>query len=245
MIYVVGIGPGSREMMTGEAIDILNRCDCIVGYTAYIELLKSAGLAEGKTLIASPMTQEADRVRAAVAAAESGASVAVVSSGDAGVYGMASLVYETVEALAPAQDIYIVPGVTAALAAAAVLGAPLANDFAVISLSDLLTPWALIEKRLDHAAAADFVIALYNPKSRNRPDHLSRACEMILRHRPGTTPCGLVKNIGRPGQAYELCTLSELPDRPVDMFTTVIIGGAATRMIGDKLVTPRGYHAHI
>ena len=177
----------------------------------------------------------------AVENAVGGRTVAVVCSGDSGVYGMAGLIYEVARDYPPI-DIEVVPGITAACGGAAVLGAPLTHDFAVISLSDLLTPWEKIEKRLEAAAAADFVICLYNPRSRSRADYLRRACDILLRQKSPATVCGFVQNIGREGERAVTLTLEQLRDNTeVDMFTTVFIGNSDTALIGGKMVTPRGY----
>ena len=237
-LTVVGLGPGGGPDMTGRARQALEECDLIVGYTAYLELVREA-FPEKETL-ATGMRREVDRCRAAVEAAAAGRQVAVVCSGDSGVYGMAGLIYQVAQDYPPI-EIEVVPGVTAACGGAALLGAPLTHDFAVISLSDLLTPWPLIEQRLRGAAAADFVICLYNPASRSRPDHLARAAAILLEEKPPETVCGWTRNIGRSGQEAHLCTLGELGDIPADMFTTVFVGSSATRVIGGKMVTPRGY----
>jgi precorrin-3B C17-methyltransferase len=186
------------------------------------------------------MKKEVDRCKLAVRYALLGKTVSMVCSGDAGVYGMAGIMYE-VACEYKGIEIIVVPGITAACSAAAVLGAPLIHDFSVISLSDLLTPWEKIEKRLLLASDADFVICLYNPQSKKRSDYLKRACEIMLVHKSPNTSCGFVKNIGRDGEKATLCRLDELGDQDVDMFTTVIIGNSQTKFIGDKLVTPRGY----
>jgi precorrin-3B C17-methyltransferase len=186
------------------------------------------------------MTRETERCRAALSLAAQGETVSVVCSGDAGVYGMAGLIYELSEEFPPV-DIEVIPGVTAALAGASVLGAPLTHDFAVVSLSDLLTPWDLIEKRLSFAAAADFCMALYNPASKKRCDYLQKACGVLLEHKSPKTVCGLVRNIGREGQHAEVMPLIRLANATADMFTTVFIGNAQTKMIRGKMVTPRGY----
>jgi precorrin-3B C17-methyltransferase len=164
----------------------------------------------------------------------------MVCSGDAGVYGMAGLIYELAQNVTGV-DIEIVPGVTAAQSGAAILGAPLMQDYAVVSLSDLLIPWDTIEKRLRGAASGDFAIVLYNPSSHKRKDHLRRACDILLEYKSGGTACGIVRNIGREGEECAVLTLSELRDTEVDMFTTVFIGSGTTRTIGRKMVTPRGY----
>ena len=237
-IYVVGIGPGKEEGMTAEARDVISSCEVIVGYQKYMELIRA--LCKGKEIIVTGMRQEKERCEKALLTAQEGRTTAMVCSGDAGVYGMAGLLYEMGEAY-PGVEIRVIPGVTAALSGAAVLGAPLSHDFALISLSDLLTPYELIEKRLALAAQADFVICLYNPSSHNRPDYLKKACEILLRYKRGETVCGYVRNIGREGEEAEILSLLQLMEAQVDMFTTVFIGNSTTRRIGDKMVTKRGY----
>lgn len=239
MIYVVGIGPGEREQMTPKALCALEKCDTIIGYRAYIALIEE--LLEGKEVVIGAMMKEVDRCRAAVHAAMEGKTVAVVSSGDAGVYGMASLVIELCEEEGADVEVEVVAGVTAATSAAAVLGAPLSHDFAVISLSNLLTSWETIEKRLYHASCCGLAIALYNPVSKKRHDHLYKACEILLQNLPAETMCGYVKNIGREGQECTTLTLGELQNAQIDMFTTVIIGNESTRIAAGRLITPRGY----
>lgn len=237
-VTVIGLGPGGGADLTGRARAALEECDLLVGYTAYIDLVKEDF--PDKETLSTGMRREVDRCRAAVEAALTGKSVAVVCSGDSGVYGMAGLIYEVAQEYDPI-DIEVVPGITAACGGAAVLGAPLTHDFAVISLSDLLTPWEKIEKRLSAAAQADFVICLYNPSSRNRPDYLQRACDILLRDKDPNTVCGTVRNIGREGEEGKLLTLAQLRDTQVDMFTTVFIGNSQTKVLGGKMVTPRGY----
>lgn len=237
-VTVIGLGPGGGADLTGRARAALEGCDLIVGYTAYIELVKPDF--PEKEVLSTGMRREVDRCRAAVEAALTGKDVAVVCSGDSGVYGMAGLIYEVAQEYDPI-EIEVVPGITAACGGAAVLGAPLTHDFAVISLSDLLTPWEKIEKRLTAAAQADFVICLYNPSSRNRPDYLQRACDILLRDKDPNTVCGTVRNIGREGEEGKLLTLAQLRDTQVDMFTTVFIGNSQTKVLGGKMVTPRGY----
>jgi len=238
-LYAVGLGPGDADCLTPRAEETIRRCDVVAGYAGYLELIPN--LLEGKEIISTGMTGEVERCAAAVEAARRGKSVCVVSGGDAGVYGMAALLYELAEAV-PGIEVEVVPGVTAATAAAAMLGSPLTNDFAVISLSDLLTPWEVIERRLDAAAAADFVICLYNPRSAKRSGHLAKACDIALRHKPPGTMCGYARNAFRGENAESrVCTLAELRDADADMFTTVLIGNAGTKIINGKLVTPRGY----
>ncbi|OUN09985.1 precorrin-3B C(17)-methyltransferase [Flavonifractor sp. An91] len=237
-VTVIGLGPGGGADLTGRARAALEGCDLIVGYTAYIELVKPDF--PEKEVLSTGMRREVDRCRAAVEAALTGKDVAVVCSGDSGVYGMAGLIYEVAQDYEPI-EIEVVPGITAACGGAAVLGAPLTHDFAVISLSDLLTPWEKIERRLTAAAQADFVICLYNPSSRNRPDYLQRACDILLRDKDPNTVCGTVRNIGREGEEGKILTLAQLRDTHVDMFTTVFIGNSQTKVLGGKMVTPRGY----
>lgn len=237
-LYIVGLGPGGGAGMTAQAREALQASSLIVGYTAYIELIR--GEFPGKELLSTPMRSELERCRLALERAEAGQDVAMVCSGDPGIYGMASPCLELAEEY-PGVRIELVPGVTAAASGAALLGAPLTHDFAVISLSDLLTPWETIERRLACAAQADFVICLYNPASHKRPGHLRRACELLLRELPAERPCGVVRNIGREGEESLVLTLAELREYPADMFTTVFVGNSQTRVLGDRLVTPRGY----
>lgn len=237
-LYVIGIGPGAYEKMTIEAAEALRGSDVIVGYTVYVDLVKEHF--PGKEFLTTPMTKEVERCELAFKKAAEGKTVAMICSGDAGVYGMTGLMCE-IGVRYPQVELRLIGGVTAATGGAAVLGAPLIHDFAVISLSDLLTPWEKIEKRLLCAAEADFVICLYNPSSRKRKDYLRKACDLILAHRSPETVCGYVKNIGREGEEGHVLTLGELRETQVDMFTTVWIGNSQTERIGDKMVTPRGY----
>ncbi len=238
-VTVIGLGPGGGADLTGRARAALEECDLLVGYTAYIDLVKEDF--PDKETLSTGMRREVDRCRAAVEAALTGKSVAVVCSGDSGVYGMAGLVYEVAQEYDPI-DIEVVPGITAACGGAAVLGAPLTHDFAVVSLSDLLTPWEKIEARLTAAARADFVLCLYNPASKSRPDYLRRACDILLAAgKSPDTVCGTVRNIGRAGEEARILTLGRLRDTQVDMFTTVFVGNSQTKVLGGKMVTPRGY----
>lgn len=237
-IYVVGMGPGSELQMTLEAQQVLQSCDTIVGYTVYVDLLRES--LPDKEYLTTPMRQEVDRCRMAFEEAKKGKRVAMVCSGDAGVYGMSGLMLELSEEY-PDCNVNVVSGVTAALAGGAVLGAPLMHDFAVISLSDLLTPWEKIEKRLRCAAAGDFAICIYNPSSKKRADYLRRACTILMEELEAERVCGIVSQIGREGEHAEVMTLAELRERQVDMFTTVFIGNSQTKAIGGKMVTPRGY----
>ena len=237
-LYVVGIGPGSYEQMTIKAVRAMEESQVVVGYTVYADLMREHF--PGKEWITTPMRQETERCRMAIEKAEAGMTVALICSGDAGVYGMAGLMYE-VGVEFPKAELEIVPGITAAIGGAAVLGAPLIHDFAVISLSDLLTPWEKIEKRVRAAAMADFVICLYNPSSRKRHDYLEKACNMMLEYKAEDTICGIVRQIGRDGQESRILTLKELKDTEVDMFTTVFIGNEQTQEMDGHMVTPRGY----
>ena len=237
-IYVVGIGPGAYEQMTVRAAKILADCDVIVGYTVYVDLVKEhfAGI----EFLTTPMRKEVERCQMAFEEAGKGKTVAMICSGDAGVYGMAGLMLEIGKSH-PETKVEVVPGVTAATGGAAVLGAPLIHDFALISLSDLLTPWEKIEKRLLAASEADFVICLYNPSSKKRHDYLKKACDLMLRYKSKDTVCGMVSNIGREGESMEVMTLEALREAQADMFTTVFIGNAQTKVIQGRMVTPRGY----
>lgn len=237
-VYVVGIGPGAKDQMTVRAAKVLSECQVIVGYTVYIDLIKEEY--PDKICLSTPMRQEVQRCRMALEEAGKEQNVAVVCSGDAGIYGMAGLVYE-LAADYSGVEIEVVPGITAASGGAAILGAPLMHDFAVISLSDLMTPWEKIEKRLRMAAMADFVICIYNPSSRKRVDYLKKACLCMMEYKKEDTVCGIVKNIGREGECMKILSLKELSETDVDMFTTVFVGNGETRIIGDKMVTPRGY----
>jgi len=237
-LYVIGIGPGSPEQMTGRAMEALRECDVIAGYTVYVKLVRD--LFPEKPVLTTPMRREVERVELALAEAAKGKTVAMVCSGDPGVYGMSGLCEELAPNY-PGVEVETVPGVSAVLSGAAILGAPLMHDFAVISLSDLLTPWESIEKRLSCAAQGDFVICLYNPASHTRKDHLRRACDAVLAWASPETVCGITRNIGREGEETKILTLRELRDTQVDMFSTVFIGNSHTRVIGGKMVTPRGY----
>ncbi|WP_022661289.1 precorrin-3B C(17)-methyltransferase [Paucidesulfovibrio longus] len=239
---MVGLGPGGTHHLTPAARAALAQAEVIAGYKGYMDLVEPE-LLEGKELISTGMTGEVDRAGRALDAALDGKRVAVVSSGDPGVYAMAGLVLEMAEArgLLDEIGIEVVPGVPAFCAAAALLGAPLMHDFASVSLSDLLTPWPLIEKRLDAAASADFVIALYNPRSKRRTGHLERALEIVSRHRDPATPVGVVGRAMRAGQSVTRTTLDGVDPEIVDMQTVIIIGNSSTRAAGGFMLTPRGY----
>ena len=237
-LTVVGIGPGNYENMTVRADGALRACQVIVGYSVYVDLVRERY--PDKEFFTTPMTKETDRCRMALERAREGASVAMVCSGDSGIYGMAGLLYE-LRGEAAEPEIQVVPGLTAACSGAALLGAPLTHDFAVVSLSDRLTPWEKIEARLAAAAVADLSVVLYNPASRGRPDYLQRACDILLRTLPADRPCGVARNIGREGESWTVMSLDRLRDFAADMFCTAFVGNSQTRIIGGKLVTPRGY----
>lgn len=237
-LRIIGLGPGGGADLTGRARKALEESDVIVGYTVYIDLIRAEF--GHKELRTTPMRKEQERCEMALELADSGKTVAMVCSGDPGVYGMAGLCYELAPRW-PEVKLEVIPGITAACGGAAVLGAPLMHDFCLISLSDLMTPWEKIEKRLRAAGEADFVLCLYNPSSHKRKDYLRRACEILLESKRPDTPCGYVREIGRDGQAATVLTLDQLKDAQVDMFTTVFIGNSQTTVIGGKLVTPRGY----
>ena len=239
LVYVVGLGPGDPQFLTAQAKTALENADVLCGYTVYIDLIRS--FYPEKEVHATGMTKEIDRCRWALETAQSGKTVALVCSGDAGVYGMASPILELAPNC-PSVEIEVIPGLTAALSGGAVLGAPLAHDFCVISLSDRLTPWEMIEKRLACAAMGDFCVTIYNPSSKGRPDYLQRAVRILLQNgKSEETVCGIVRNIGRERQQSEIITLRELENKQVDMFTTVYIGNKTTKIIESKMVTPRGY----
>ena len=237
-LWIIGLGPGGGEDLTGKARKALAESDVIVGYTVYIDLIRAEF--GHKELLTTPMRKEQERCEMALALADTGKTVAMVCSGDPGVYGMAGLCYE-LSPKWPEVELSVIPGITAACGGAAVLGAPLMHDFCLISLSDLMTPWEKIEKRLRAAAEADFVLCIYNPSSHKRKDYLARACAILLEAKSPDTPCGYVREIGRDGEAATVLTLGQLRDAQVDMFTTVFVGNSQTKVIGGKLVTPRGY----
>ncbi|MDR0791517.1 MAG: precorrin-3B C(17)-methyltransferase [Methanomassiliicoccaceae archaeon] len=238
-LTVIGFGPGGKRDMTFGAAEAIENSDVIYGYKVYTDLLRE--FFPHKRYVPSGMLREIERCRAAVEEALTGKRVAMVSSGDAGVYGMAGAVYQVAEEMNADIDIEVIPGITAAVSAAALLGAPLMHDFAVISLSDLLTPFDLIMKRVESAGIGDMIVCLYNPKSRKRVDHLRTAAEILLRYRGASTPVGIVRNIGREGECVRITTLSDLPDEDVDMFSTVVIGNSQTYVSNGRIVTPRGY----
>lgn len=241
-LFVIGLGPGNPGLITGKALAALSAAGCIAGYDLYLKLLPEEYKA-GKRIIASGMTREKERCAAAIKSAESGVATALVCSGDPGIYAMASLCLELMEArgLIDRLAFEIIPGVPAFCAAAALLGAPIGHDFACVSLSDLLTPWSVIEKRLECAFAADFVVVLYNPRSNRRPDYLAQAIAIAKKYRPDTCPVGLARNAARAGERIILSDLAGFDPRHADMLSLVIIGNCETRVAGSYMLTPRGY----
>ncbi|PZG55292.1 precorrin-3B C(17)-methyltransferase [Listeria ivanovii] len=239
MIYVIGIGPGDKRLMTGEALQAIEEADVIVGYVTYIKLIKE--LIKDKEIVKTGMRREIDRCQEAVNIALTGKNVAVVSSGDAGIYGMAGLVLELAEKSNPELEVKVVPGITASIGAAAVLGAPIMHDFCHISLSDLMTPWEVIEKRLLHAAMADFVVCFYNPRSNGRANHLANAFQKMMEFKSADTIVGIVKDVGRKEERKIITTMREMDYELVDMTTMVIVGNKETYVKNGKMITPRGY----
>ncbi|MBG9979501.1 precorrin-3B C(17)-methyltransferase [Facklamia sp. DSM 111018] len=239
MLYIVGLGPGSLDLMSPMAQEVLQKVDTIVGYTTYIKLVKD--FIQDKEVINTGMKREIDRCEKAIELAQAGKEVAVISSGDAGIYGMAGLILELLSSQGSDLEVKVVPGITASIGGAALLGAPLMNDFCHISLSDLMTPWEMIEKRLHAAAQGDFVICLYNPKSKGRPKHLEKALKIIAGYKGEETIVGIAKDIGRPKEETIITTIKDLDDRLVDMTTTVIVGNRFTKVYNGMMYTPRGY----
>lgn len=235
-IYVVGIGPGNIENMTFEAYNALKKSDIIIGYKTYIELVKEEF--KDKELISSPMKKEVDRCKEVMELAKKGKVVSLISSGDAGVYGMAGIMLEVAT---EDYEVEVIPGVTACNAAAAVVGAPIMHDSVNISLSDLLTDWELIKKRVALASDGDFVIALYNPKSNGRVTQLEEAREIMLKYKKKETVVAIVKNAKRENQSVVLTDLGHMLEFEVDMLTTVIIGNSNSFVKNGKMITPRGY----
>lgn len=234
-VYVVGIGPGGMDHMTLKALETIKKCEVIVGYTFYIEIIKD--LLKGKRVIKTGMRGEIERCRLALEEARKGFDTCIISTGDPGLYGMAGPVLELAEGV----EVEVIPGVTSAFCAAAETGAPIMHDFCTISLSDLLTPWEVIENRLHLAAKADFVIALYNPRSKGRHENIIKAIGIILEHMSPETPAALVKNTGREGNDRRITTLGTIDYTFIDMMTVVIIGNSNTYVKNGKLITPRGY----
>ncbi|NDJ19501.1 precorrin-3B C(17)-methyltransferase [Myxacorys almedinensis] len=241
-LWLVGIGPGALDQITPAAQSAIAHADVVIGYSLYVDLITPL-LRPGQIVEALPITQERQRAERAIDLANWGLTVVVISSGDCGIYGMAGLVLEELRAQGwmGSPDVQVFPGITALQATAARVGAPLMHDFCAISLSDLLTPWAVIERRLIAAAQADFVTALYNPKSQTRTQHIAIAQQIFLQHRAPTTPVALVRSAYRPDEAIRLTTLEQLSDEPIDMLTTVLIGNQSTQLYCDRMITPRGY----
>ncbi|EDO1367751.1 precorrin-3B C(17)-methyltransferase [Listeria monocytogenes] len=239
MIYVIGIGPGDKRLMTGEALQAIEDAEVIVGYVTYIKLIKE--LIKDKEVVKTGMRREIDRCQEAVDIALTGKKVAVVSSGDAGIYGMAGLVLELAEKSNPDLEVKVIPGITASIGAAAVLGAPIMHDFCHISLSDLMTPWEVIENRLTHAAMADFVVCFYNPRSKGRANHLANAFQKMMEYKSGDTVVGIVKDVGRKDERKIITTMRDIDYELVDMTTMVIVGNKETYVKNGKMITPRGY----
>lgn len=234
-LYVVGIGPGGMEHMTLKALETIKKCEVIVGYTFYIELIKD--LIGGKRIIKTGMKGEIERCKMAVEEAAKGYDTCIISTGDAGLYGMAGPILELAEGI----EVEIIPGVTSSFCAAAEVGAPIMHDFCTISLSDLLTPWEVIERRLHMAAKGDFVIALYNPKSKGREGHIYKAIDIISQYMQPTTPVALIRNAGRSGNERRITTIKTVDFDFIDMMTVVLIGNSNTYIREGRIITPRGY----
>jgi len=235
-IYVVGLGPGNPENMSPECLEAIEKSDVIVGFKTYIKLVEH--LVEGKEIDSTGMKKEVERCNNVVAYAEAGKNVALISSGDAGVYGMAGILLELVP---EDMNVEVIPGITAANAAAACLGAPIMHDYVTISMSDLLTDWELIKKRVDCAGQGDFVVCIYNPRSMGRQNQIVEARDILLKHKKPDTPVGIVRNAKRVGQEVEITTLEKMMECEINMFTMVIIGNSMTYVKNNKMITPRGY----
>lgn len=238
---MVGIGPGGEEDLTGRAFRAINEADLLVGYTSYINLVKDMSCYHGQEIYATGMTREVERVQYAIEAACRGLRTAVISSGDAGVYGMAGLVLEVLESSGQDTPLEIIPGIPAANSAAARLGAPLMQDYATISLSDLLTPLADILTRVEAAVKAGFVIIFYNPRSKSRREPWDLALSILKKYRGPDTPVGLVSKAGRAGESVKITNLGLIDINEPDMLTTVIVGNSRTRVVNGRMITPRGY----
>lgn len=237
-LYVIGIGPGGKEHLTIKAIDALKESEVIVGYKPYLDYVDD--FIKGKETFTSGMTGEIERCKKAIEYAKSGKTTSIISTGDAGVYGMAGPVLELLEN--DEIDVEIIPGVSSVFSAASELGAPIIHDFAIISLSDLLTPWELIKKRIDLAGQGDFVIGIYNPRSKGRKDHLETCVNILLKYKEKKTPVGIVRDSGRPNTIKKITTLDSINYEEIDMKTILIIGNKSTYIEDDKIITPRGYN---
>jgi len=235
-IYVVGIGPGKKGDMTFRAYEAMEKSDVIVGYKTYTDLVKE--YYPDKEIVSSSMMKEVDRCTDVLKMAKAGKNVALISSGDAGVYGMAGIMLEIAD---DKIEVEVIPGVTATNAAAAITGAPVMHDYVTISLSNLLTDWELIKKRLELAAQGDFVVSIYNPKSRGRVTQIEEAQKIMLKYKPKMTPVAIVRNAGRENEEYVVTTLEEMTKNEIDMLTIVIIGNSNTYVKNGKIITPRGY----
>ena len=238
-LHVVGFGPGGKEHMTFKAAEVIQNADIVTGYTTYVDLMRH--IFPDKEFKATGMMQEVDRCRMAIEDAMTGKDVAMISSGDSGIYGMAGIIYQMVDEMGADIEVDTVPGMTAASTAASVLGAPLMHDLAIISLSDWLTPIELIMKRVDCAGMGDMIVCLYNPKSKSRTTYLNDAREILLKHRKPETPVGIVRNAGREDETSQITTLGDLDKADVDMFCIVIIGNSQTYVSNGRMITPRGY----
>ncbi|MBM6690733.1 precorrin-3B C(17)-methyltransferase [Fusobacterium mortiferum] len=237
-IYVVGIGPGNMEDISIRAYNTLKNVDIIAGYITYVDLVKDEF--SEKEFYVSGMKKEIDRCEKVLELAKEGKKVALISSGDAGIYGMAGIMIEV--ALGSGIEVEIIPGITSSVAGASLVGAPLMHDQAIISLSDLLTDWEVITKRIDRASDGDFVISLYNPKSKGRTEQIVEAREIMLKYKAATTPVALLRHVGREDENYTLTTLEDMLNHEIDMFTVVIVGNSKTYVKDGKMITPRGYH---
>jgi precorrin-3B C17-methyltransferase len=238
-IFIIGTGPGSIEYMSQRAVNAVRECNIVVGYKTYINLIQS--LLDDKTVVSSGMRKEVDRCGEVIRLAKEGNVVGLISSGDAGVYGMAGILLEMLAQSGDDIAVEVVPGITSALSSASLAGAPLMNDFAVISLSDLMTPWEVITHRIDKAAEGDFVISLYNPKSKERVEQIGIFQEIVLRHRKPETPVAIVRDAMREEQQVTITTLGEMLTHHIDMTTTLIVGNSQTFVYNGKMITPRGY----
>lgn len=238
-LHVVGFGPGGRDDMTFRAVRTIENADIVTGYTAYVNLMRE--VFPDKEFKATGMMREVERCRMAIEDASSGKDVAMISSGDSGIYGMAGIIYQLADEMGADIEIDSVPGITAASSSASILGAPLMHDLAIISLSDLMTPLDLIMRRVDRAGESDMIIALYNPKSKGRTEYLDQARNILLKHRKDDTPVGVVRNAGRDDETHWITTLRDLDDSKVDMFCMVIVGNSQTYVSNGKMITPRGY----
>ncbi len=238
-LHVVGFGPGGRDHMTNKAVETIRDADIVTGYTTYVDMIRP--IFPDKTYKATGMMKEVERCRMAIQDALDGNDVAMISSGDSGIYGMAGIIYELADEMGADLEIDVVPGMTAASTAASVLGAPLMHDLAIISLSDLMTPLDLIMKRVDCAGQGDMIVCLYNPKSKTRTGYLDEARSILLKYRSPDTPVGIVRNAGRDDEWSKVTTLGDLDSNDVDMFCIVIIGNSQTYISNGRMITPRGY----